>query len=258
MFALSLCCCLSAAPSHCMSTTINHTMRTIRGIAISYGCERKAQSLGDSTPMKMSKDFKWVFDSDFMTVYICSFMPLYREWREHVYVVLRSFVGPLVSDSEHNKLTCCSWIQSGHCCCDSDNSSEFMLIYFMISVYEVKLHNRAAGSADVSASSHPQVLLTPLEIENGKGLVHRRMVVQCPLHTNTLTHPSISHSWDIYSCAAWHEWNLNEILTYKHGTKHSSCLMRLERAQWRAHNGACWVRSCLQCNMGSMWMNGNS
>lgn len=114
MFALSLCCCLSAAPSHCMSTTINHTMCTIGGIAVSYGCERKAQSLGDSTPMKMSKDFKWVFDSDFMTVYICSFMPLYREWREHVYVVLRSFVGSLVSDSEHNKLTCCSWIQSGN------------------------------------------------------------------------------------------------------------------------------------------------
>lgn len=54
---------------------------------------------------------------------------------------------------------------------DLDNSSEFTLVYFMISVYEVKLHNRAADSADVSASSLPQVWLTPLEIENGKGLV---------------------------------------------------------------------------------------
>lgn len=60
MFALSLCCCLSAAPSHCISTTINHTMCPLGGIATSYGRERKAQSLDDSTPVTTSKDFKWV------------------------------------------------------------------------------------------------------------------------------------------------------------------------------------------------------
>lgn len=64
-------------------------------------------------------------------------------------------------------------------CWTFDNSSEFTLMYFRISVYEVKAHNRAGGSADVSAPSLPWVRLTPLEIENGKGLVHRRMVRQC-------------------------------------------------------------------------------
>lgn len=52
-------------------------------------------------------------------------------------------------------------------------------------MYEVKTHNRAGGSADVSASSLPRVRLTPLEIENGEALVHRRMVLRCGMHTNT-------------------------------------------------------------------------
>ena len=53
---------------------------------------------------------------------------------------------------------------------DLDNGSEFTTIYFRISVYEVKTHNRADSSADVSASSLAQVQLTPLEIENGTAL----------------------------------------------------------------------------------------
>ncbi len=81
---------------------------------------------------------------------------------------------------------------------DFDNSSEFTLIYFTISVYEVKIHNRAGGSADVSASSLTRVQLTPLEIENGKGLVHRRMVLQSGMHTNTHSHTSKHFSFMEY------------------------------------------------------------
>lgn len=77
----------------------------------------------------------------------------------------------------------------------SDNSSGSTLVYFPLSVYEVKPHNRATGSADVSAPSLPRVCLTPLEIENGEGLVRRQMVGR---HTNTPVHRSISHSWNIY------------------------------------------------------------
>ena len=66
-------------------------------------------------------------------------------------------------------------------------------------MYEVKTHNRAGGWADVSASSLLWVRLTPLEIENGKGLVHRRIVRQCGMGTNTHMRPDISHSWDTYS-----------------------------------------------------------
>lgn len=75
------------------------------------------------------------------------------------------------------------------------------------------------SSVDVSASSHPQVQLTLLEIENGKGLVHQRMVLQRAMHTNTSTSEHFPFMENIFPCSlsckryfkTWmkSKWNLN-------------------------------------------------
>lgn len=69
----------------------------------------KAGSEGDSTPQRIvKKSSEWVFDCNFMTACMCVIMLLYRHRHVYVRVVPHRFVCSLVSDSEHNKLTCCS------------------------------------------------------------------------------------------------------------------------------------------------------